>query len=352
MRVLVTGGAGFIGSRLCIRLGERHPDWEVVSADNLFRRGSDLNVPRLRAAGIEFAHADVRQPADLDRLGRFDAIVEAAAEPAVSADRRDGGRRLLVDTNLLGAVNCLELAARDGSHFIALSTSRVYPVGALERLRMTRGETRFELDETQDVPGASAAGISERFPLDGARSLYGATKLAGEMLAGEYAHSLGLPVTINRCGVIAGPWQLATSEQGVFTHWALSYVRRRPLAYIGYGGDGRQVRDLLHVEDLINLVELQLGDPEAWSGVTVNVGGGLQGSLSLREASAICAELTGNEIDVRSVDGKRPDDVPLYLSDCARLHALCDWRPQRSPRQTLADTIAWLQGDSDVAATL
>jgi CDP-paratose 2-epimerase len=352
MRILVTGGAGFVGSNLSIALSKRHPDWQLTAADNLFRRGSELNLPRLQSAGVEFSHADIRQSTDLERIGRFDAIVDAAAEPAVGADRRAGGRRLLIETNLMGTANCLELAAACEAHFLMLSTSRVYPLRALESLDYERGETRFVLSDAQAQAGASAAGISEEFTLDGPRSLYGSTKLASELLAGEYGESSGLPVTVNRCGVIAGPWQMGNSEQGVFTHWALSFLERRKLSYIGHGGDGRQVRDLLHIDDLTDLVELQLSDPGHWAGVTANVGGGLEGSLSLLEASEICAELTGNELELGSIAETRPGDVPIYISDCSKLHAHCDWRPRRTPRETLADTISWLDSNRLVLETI
>lgn len=352
MRVLVTGGAGFIGSSLAVALRYRHPDWSVVAADNLYRRGSALNLPRLDAAGVEFEHADVRLMPDLERLGGFDTIIETAAEPSVGADRRGGGRRLLLDTNLSGSANCLELAAAFGSHLLMLSTSRVYPLAALDSLRYVAGETRFELTEEQEVAGASAIGISEAFTLEGPRSLYGATKLAAELLATEYVASLGLPMTVNRCGVIAGPWQMGNSEQGVFAHWALSFIDRRPLSYIGHGGDGMQVRDLLHVDDLVDLVDLQISDPQAWNGVTVNVGGGLTGSLSLRETTAICTELTGVELPIGSVAETRPGDVPIYISDCSKLNSLTAWRPRRSPRETLADTIAWLEDHREVVAAI
>ena len=132
----------------------------------------------------------------------------------------------------------------------------------------------------------------------------------------------------------------------------LVVVEKRPLSYIGYGGDGRQVRDLVHVDDLADLVELQLSDPAAWSGVTVNVGGGLEGSLSLLETTAICAELTGNELDLGSVAETRPGDVPIYISDCSKLRGMCDWRPRRGPRETLADTVAWLESNRQVLETI
>jgi CDP-paratose 2-epimerase len=136
-------------------------------------------------------------------------------------------------------------------------------------------------------------------------------------------------------------------DQGVFTHWMLSHHFGNPLSYIGFGGAGKQVRDLLHVEDLVDLVERQLLAPESWDGRTVNVGGGRECSLSLAETTAICRRLTGNEAPISPVLETRQGDVPVYLSDCARLFSLDEWRPRRSAEQVLADIHAWIAADEE-----
>src|SRR6202012_5401555 len=223
-----------VGSTLAVSLAGRPPDWEVTALDNLYRRGSALNLPRLEEAGVEFVKGDVREPDDLGRLPKFDAIVECSAEPSVMSGV-DGDTGYLVHTNLTGAYNCLELARRDSAFFVFLSTSRVYPVAPQVDLNLEAAETRFELAPEQAVPGVSPAGISEAFPLDGARTLYGATKLAAELLVEEYRAALGVPAVIDRFGVIAGPWQMGKVDQGVFTHWMLSHHFRNPLSYIGFG---------------------------------------------------------------------------------------------------------------------
>ncbi|HZQ80640.1 MAG TPA: NAD-dependent epimerase/dehydratase family protein [Gaiellaceae bacterium] len=339
MRILVTGGAGFVGSNTSVGLARRHPDWQVVAVDNLHRRGAELNLPRLADAGVEFVRGDVRDPDALRALAKIDALVECSAEPSVLAGL-EGGLDYLVHTNLVGAYNCLELARRDDAFFVFLSTSRVYPVAALRALALVETETRFELAD-------GSAGISESFPLEGARTPYGATKLAAELLITEFAGSFGLRAVVDRCGVIAGPWQLGKVDQGVFTHWLLAHRFGRPLEYIGFGGAGKQVRDLLHVEDLVDLIDLQLSSPGEWAGATVNVGGGRACSLSLRETTELCRELTGVDLDVRGSGAERPGDVPLYLSDCSRLYARTDWRPKRDARTILADTLAWIDANAD-----
>ncbi|MBS1887194.1 MAG: NAD-dependent epimerase/dehydratase family protein [Actinobacteria bacterium] len=351
-RLLITGGAGFVGSNLAVGLAERHPDWDVVALDNLYRRGSKLNLPRLAAAGVEFVEGDVREPGDLAKVARIDALVECSAEPSVMSGV-DGDTGYLVHTNLTGAYNCLELARRGSAFFVFLSTSRVYPVEPQVGLRLEETETRFELAAEQEVRGVSPTGISEDFPLEGARTLYGATKLSAELLVEEYRASLGVPAVVDRFGVIAGPWQMGKVDQGVFTHWMLAHHFRNPLSYIGFGGHGKQVRDLLHVEDLVDLVERQLLDPAKWDGRTVNAGGGRACSLSLLETTAICQELTGNEVPISPVAETRQGDVPIYLSDCARLFELDEWRPRRDAHKVLADIHEWVAADEDrIAAAL
>jgi len=352
-RVLVTGGAGFVGANLAVALAERHPTWEVLALDNLRRRGSELNLARLRAARVEFVHGDVREPTDLLELDRVDAIVECSADPSVLSGL-DGSPAYPMHTNLLGAYHCLELARRDDAQFIFLSTSRVYPVAGLASIRYDEGATRFELAESQELPGVSPSGISEAFPLAGARTLYGTTKLAAELIVAEYSASFGVRTVVNRCGVIAGPWQMGRVDQGVFTYWLLAHHLRKPLRYLGFGGSGKQVRDLLHVDDLVRLIDEQLEQPGLWAGATVNVGGGRERSLSLRETSDLCRELTGNRVEVEAAGGDpRPGDIPIYVSDCSHLAQLTDWQPQISALETLADTLSWIEEhEADVLPVL
>jgi CDP-paratose 2-epimerase len=344
--ILVTGGAGFVGANVAVALAERLPGRRVVAFDNLSRRGSELNLQRLRDAGVEFVHGDIREQGDLLALGEIGALVECSAEPSVLAGV-GGSPDYLVRTNLVGAYHCLELARRDGAQVVFLSTSRVYPVRHLLGIRLEEDDTRFEIAPEQELPGVSPAGIAESFPLDGARTLYGATKLAAELLIAEYADVYGLPTVVNRCGVIAGPWQMGKVDQGVFTYWMLAHVFGRPLRYLGFGGTGKQVRDLVHVDDVVDLVAEQLGAPGAWAGATVNVGGGREVSLSLRETTALCAEITGTRVDVVEDGTDRPGDVPVYLTDTAALRGRTDWRPRRDARTVLEDIHAWIRNHED-----
>lgn len=339
--ILVTGGAGFVGSRLAMGLKAHREGVRVVALDNLKRRGSELNLPRLRAAGVEFVFGDIRHSADLDEVGKIDLILECSAEPSVLAGF-GGSPRYVIDTNLGGTINCLEIARRHDAAFLFLSTSRVYPIAPLAGLALHESDTRFEVRAPQSVAGISEAGISEAFPLEGTRSMYGATKLASELILAEYLEMYNLRGIINRCGVLAGPWQMGKIDQGVVVLWLARHVFGGSLAYIGFGGQGKQVRDMLHIDDLLDLVLYQIDHLGELSGKTFNVGGGLGVSASLRELTALCAEITGNTLSMGSVAETRPADIPWYVTDNTRITAATGWSPQRDVRAILTDTHTWL----------
>jgi CDP-paratose 2-epimerase len=340
-RILITGGAGFVGSTIAVACKQKHPRLEVVALDNLKRRGSELILQRLREHEIQFVHGDIRSPSDFP-ADDFDLLVECSAEPSVLAGY-NSSPEYLVQTNLTGAFHCLEFCRGRCPQIIFISTSRVYAVAELSRLEFHESETRLVLNDKQAMPGASAHGISESFPTSGPRSLYGTTKLAAEMLIEEYRHAYGIKAVVNRCGVLAGPWQMGKGDQGVFTFWLASHYFKRPLRYLGFGGQGKQVRDLLHAEDLAALVLEQAESLESWNGVTVNVGGGPEISLSLREATLLCEQLTGHRLDIAGEPQNRPMDIPCYLSDNRRLYAQTEWRPRRDAGQILSETLEWIR---------
>lgn len=340
--ILVTGGAGFVGSNLALWLKRQYSGANVIALDNLKRRGSEATLPRLRQGGVEYLHGDVRNAEDLRLDARhIDLLVECSAEPSVLAGYGEAPDYLL-NTNLIGTINCMDLARRCGADVIFLSTSRVYPIATLNALRLREEPTRFRLDAQQSVPGASERGISELFPLEGARSMYGATKLCSELLIQEYCEMYGVRAIINRCGVLTGPWQMGKVDQGVFTLWVAMHYFERELKYIGWGGQGKQVRDLLHIDDLADLLAIQLARFDDLHGHTYNVGGGVASSLSLLETTQLCQQITGKTIPVTAVDTNRPADLALYITDSSRISELTGWRPQRTPEQTLRSIYEWI----------
>ncbi len=350
--ILIAGGAGFVGSNVALRLRDRYPAARIVALDSLKRRGSEWNLPRLAAARIEFVHADIRRPDDLAFPGlRFDLLVDCSAEPAILA-AYEAGPAAVIDTNLTGTVNLLEVARRHGADVVFLSTSRVYPVAALESIAFEETESRFALAAAQTLPGVTAAGIGEAFPLDGARSMYGATKLACELLLAEYADMYGLRYVVDRCGVITGPWQMGKVDQGVFALWMGRHYFKQPLAYVGYGGTGKQVRDFVAIDELCELVLHQIETIATLPRRVYNVGGGPASSLSLRETTALCEEITGHRVDIAHVAENRPSDVRIYVTDNARVTADTGWRPVKPPRETLAAIFDWIRANERLVAPL
>lgn len=343
MRILITGGAGFVGATLArsFRAAEAPP--EVVAFDNLRRRGAEMNLPLLRQAGVQFVHGDVRNPGDLaDLPGNFDLLVEASAEPSVLAGL-DGSPTYVLETNLVGMLHCLEFARRRGAAVLFLSTSRVYSIEPLRGVCLTEQPTRFELAPTQRCPGVGPAGIAEAFPVHLPRSFYGASKLAAEYVLQEYVHAYGLKCVINRCGVIAGPGQFGKVDQGVFTLWVAHHYFGLPLRYTGFGGTGKQVRDLLDPEDLFVLVNRQLARVEHWNGEVYNVGGGADGSVSLHEFTDLCRAATGRSVPVGEVPETTAVDVPVYVSDCAKVRATFGWQPRIAPGEIATRIAEWLR---------
>jgi len=339
--ILVTGGAGFVGSRLAMGLRERMEGVRVVALDNLKRRGSELNLNRLRASGIEFVHGDIRNAEDLDAVGPVDLILECSAEPSVLAGF-GGSPRYVVNTNLSGTINCLELARRHEAAVIFLSTSRVYPHGAVNALQYRENETRFDLDEHQCLAGASARGIAEDFPLDGPRSMYGATKLCSELILQEYVDMYGLRAVVNRCGVLTGPWQMGKTDQGVVVLWMARHVYGGALKYIGFGGNGKQVRDMLHIDDLLDLVDYEIRHLDTLNGRIFNVGGGLDVSASLCEMTSFCRQITGKTIPIGHDPDNRPADIRIYITDNTRVHQTTGWLPTRDVARIFEDIHAWM----------
>ncbi len=350
MRILITGGAGFVGSNLARAFAKDGN--EVYVLDNLKRRGSELNIAEFRRCNIHFIHGDIRNRGDFSELkGAFDYLVEASAEPSVHAGS-SGSPDYVIDTNLMGTINCLEFARKQVHKTIFLSTSRVYSIEALRSISLVEAETRFILSEKQSVAGLTSEGITEDFSTRTARSLYGATKLASELICQEYAAAFGTKILINRCGVIAGPGQFGKVDQGVFTLWVANHVFKKPLRYLGFGGYGRQVRDLLHPSDLFALLKLQFSGDLGFNAEIYNVGGGLQGATSLLELTQICQEISGIKTDITSHKDTAAVDIPYYVTDARRVMSAFNWKPGESVRDIVIDIHSWISQNKSTLSTI
>ena len=344
--ILITGGAGFVGSNLGFFLKRDFPKTSITALDNLKRRGSELNLLRLQEVGIDFIHGDIRNREDLISVGSFDLILECSAEPSVLAGY-DSSPNYMLNTNLIGTINCLEAARLQNSSMIFLSTSRVYPIEAINKLEIREEKTRFELEDNQPFPGAGSKGLSEKFPLEGARSLYGTTKLCSELLLQEYTAMYGIKGVVNRCAVLTGPWQMGKIDQGVVVHWAARHIFGGDLAYFGYGGTGKQVRDILHIEDLYDLIKIQMDNINDHAGNVYNVGGGRETSLSLFELTRLCEKISGNVLSIGSISETRQGDIPIYISDCSKLYNATGWKPKHNSEEIVSEIIKWIRDNQE-----
>jgi len=347
MNILITGGCGFVGSSLAILLKKKYPDYSITCFDNLKRRGSELNITRLRDMDIRFVHGDIRIITDLDEIGHIDLLIEAAAEPSVLAGLNEG-TNYVVETNLNGTVNCLNYARKHKAKFIFLSTSRVYPIERIDSANFIKKETRFAWTNEQRETGISKKGVSEELSLVGYRSLYGSTKLSSELLINEYHHMFGLETLINRCGVITGPYQMGKVDQGVVVLWAARHFWKKELAYIGYGGTGKQVRDILHINDLFQLIDYQIQNFSSLNGEMYNVGGGIECSISLLELTKICQEIIGNTIDIVPVKDTRSADLRIYVTDNTKITKKTGWKPKSNPQEIITDIFEWIKRDEKI----
>ena len=339
MRILIAGACGFVGSTLARTWVESGAGHALVGVDSLARPGSEVNRLALRDVGVDVRHADLREASDLESLPEVDAVVDAAASPSVlgGVDGATSSRQL-VEHNLLGTVNLLEICRRRRAAFVLLSTSRVYSIRPLAGLPMRVRGGAFEPDPAAAplAPGVSPEGITEAFPTTPPVSLYGSTKLAAEQLALEYGEAYGFPVWVDRCGVLAGAGQFGRPDQGIFAYWVNSWLRRRPLAYLGFDGSGHQVRDCLHPADLAPLIERQLGSSDPKVPRVVNVGGGRASAMSLRQLSDWCRERLFDH-EVRAGTGQRPFDLPWIVLDASLAAGAWGWSARRGTHEILEE---------------
>jgi CDP-paratose 2-epimerase len=337
MKVLITGICGFVGNILARELRRHFEGLEIVGLDNLVRAGSEINRHIFAHPGFSFVHGDIRNPSDLEALPKVDWVIDAAANPSVLAGLSGAtSSRQLLEHNLVGTINLLELCKRHGAGLVMLSTSRVYSSTDLAALPMElKGNALLPRFGDIDAPGLSTTGVSEDFSTKGRLSLYGCSKLASELLILEYSAAFDLPVHINRCGVLAGAGQFGKADQGVFSYWIHSYREQRPLKFIGFGGAGHQVRDCLHPRDLASLAALQIRHPEK-GGSVLNVSGGVENSISLAALNEWCSHRFGSR-KIESNPSNRPYDIPWLILDYSKAQSKWGWRPQVTLEKIFAE---------------
>jgi CDP-paratose 2-epimerase len=336
MKVLIIGGAGFIGSNAASRFLRRGD--QVIVIDNLSREGAAGNLEWLRTQGrLIFLNIDVREARKLGEAFRVhrDAslILHLAAQVAVTtsvADPRDD-----FEINALGTLNVLEAArfARISAPLIYSSTNKVY--GAMDDVGVADFKSRYELAK---LP----YGIAESRPLD-FHSPYGCSKGAGDQYVRDYHRIFGLNTVVFRQSCIYGPRQFGSEDQGWAAWFMLALKRHRPIVIYG---NGKQVRDILFVDDLLDAFEAAAKNIGVAAGQIYNVGGGPANAISLLEFLSYLEERTGNRIRY-SHSQWRPGDQRVYVTDIRRINRELGWSPRVSWRQGLDSLYQWVSSGID-----
>ena len=341
MKILITGGCGFVGSNLAIYLKSKIKKIDVIVLDNFFREGSLFNKKRLLKNKIKIIKGDIRFEKDVLRLPRFDFLIDCAADPSALSGVKNG-LSYLVETNVNGTLNCLNLVKKNKAKIIFLSSSRVYSHQKINNLNYSL--INKEITPKKNCTGLNLKrGISENFDTLGLKTLYGFTKISAENLIKEYSNIFGVDFIINRSGVISGPWQWGRVDQGFMAYWIMAYMFKKKLKYIGYGGKGHQVRDILNVQDLSRLIELQITNFNKFNHETFNVGGGMFSKITLLKLTEMCKEIFNTKIEPLKSKEARPGDIPYYVSDYSKIQKLSGWHPEIRIEKTVEDIYLWVE---------
>ena len=327
MKVLITGGCGFIGSNLAIFLKKRK--YKVLSLDNLFRRGSKLNEKRLKQYKIKNIKSNINEINKL-KIGKFDIIIDCCAEPSVEASKKDLDR--VIDTNFLGTFSLLKKCMKDKSNLIFLSTSRVYSIDAINKFFKKKIVlNKITLKKEIDL----------KFSTQSPRSVYGFTKLASEELIKELSYVFDFKYIINRLGVIAGPGQMGKVDQGFISLWTWRHLKKSSLKYIGFGGNGNQVRDVLHIDDLNELILKQIKKINKINNIVFTAGGGKLNLISLKKLTELCEKLSGNKISFTKIKKTSYYDIPYFCTSNLAVSKIYNWKPKKSVLDIVKDTLNW-----------
>ena len=311
MNILVTGGCGFVGTNVCLYLINK--EYKVSSLDNLSRKGSRYNLSLLKKKKIKNYKIEISNFKKYKSLPKFDLIIDCCAEAAVEVSKKNTDK--VFNTNLVGTYNILKKAKKDKSKIIFLSSSRVYPLNMLNNLIKNKNIKKKILIKNK---------INENSSTIGPKSIYGFTKLSSEMLIEEFSYQYDIKYIINRCGVISGPLQFGKQDQGFVSLWVWKHLNNLKLNYIGYGGYGHQLRDVLHINDLCELIYLQINKLFKVNNLTFTVGGSNYSKTSLKELTKICEKITGNKIKIGKISRTSNYDIPYFVTDNSKVSKFMD----------------------------
>ena len=337
MKILITGGCGFVGSNIAIYLKNKFKKVEIYTLDNLIRRGSVLNKKRLFKLNIKNFKFNIENFKKIKLLPKFDLIIDCCAEPAIEVSKKDPDR--VFNTNLIGTYNILKKCVSDNANIIFLSSSRVY---SIEKLRGLIGNVNL------NKPLKIKTKINEQFQTANASSLYGFTKISSEKLIKEFFFKSSLKFIINRFAVIAGPWQFGKQDQGFIPLWVAKHYYKKRLSYIGFGGNGYQVRDILHISDVCEIIFSQIKNIKKIYNQTFNIGGGPKNSISLKRLTEKCEKLTKNKISINKIKKTSIFDIPYFVTDNSKIYSFYKWKPSKNIDTILNDIYKWLKKNKNL----
>ena len=335
MKILITGGCGFVGSNLALFLKKK--GFKVHTLDNLTRKGSRYNSNLLKKQKIKNYKINISNIKKIKSLPKYDLILDCCAEAAVEISKNDFDK--VINTNLIGTINILKKSKNDKSKIIFISSSRIYPLEEMNKVIKNKNlKSKIKISKM----------FSEKDKIIGPKTIYGLTKLCSEMLIEEFSYAYQLKYLINRCGVISGPLQFGKQDQGFVSLWIWRHLNKKKLSYIGYGGYGNQIRDVLHIDDLSELILLQIKNINKINNKLFTVGGSKTSYTSLSQLTKLCQKITGNKIKMGKVSKTSSYDIPYYLSDNTHVSNTYRWKPKRNINQVVMDTFLWLKNNKPI----
>jgi len=333
MKILVTGGCGFVGTNIALFLNK---NYNIDSLDNLSRKGSKYNLNLLKKNKIKNFNLDIQKFDKIKKLPKYDLIIDCCAEASVEISKKKIDK--VIETNLIGTINILKKARNNNSKILFISSSRVYPIIPLNQIVKNKNiKNKIRLNKK----------IDENESTKGAKSIYGLTKLASEMFIEEFSYAFGIKYLINRCGVISGPLQFGKQDQGFVSLWMWKHINKQKLTYIGYGGHGNQVRDVLHINDLCNLILLQIKKFDKLHNKIFTVGGSNKSYTSLNNLTKICQKITKNKIKINKQTKTSIYDIPYYITNNRLISRTYKWKPKKNIYNVVMDIYIWLSNNKN-----
>ena len=332
MKILITGGCGFVGTNLSIYLKKKK--FKVSSLDNIVRLGSQYNLKLLKKNKIKNYKVNISNYNEIKKLPKFDLIIDCCAEAAVEVSKKNIDD--VINTNLLGTINILKKCKNDGSKIIFISSSRVYPINEINKIiKKNSLPNEIKMKKLFD----------ERSNLNGPRTIYGLTKLSSEMFIEEFAYAFNVKYIINRCGVLSGPLQFGKQDQGFVSLWIWKHLTKQKLQYIGYNGSGNQVRDVLHIDDFCELIEIQIKNLKKINNRLFTVGGSNFSYTSLKKLTRLCNKATRNKLIITKNKKTSIYDIPYFKTNNKRVSKTYGWKPKKNINQIVNDTYLWMKKD-------